>query len=130
MEINLFSLLMVFLSSALGSMGLGGGSLLMLYLLLFTELPQQQAQMLNLFLFLPTAAFAVLLHRKNKLLNTASLKQFLVPGIVGSIAGSLIGTLLDSAFLQKIFALFLLLMALRELLSLWKERQQKQPPQA
>ncbi|MBP1580771.1 MAG: sulfite exporter TauE/SafE family protein, partial [Oscillospiraceae bacterium] len=68
MEFNLHSLLLVFLASVLGSMGLGGGSLLLLYLMLFTDLPQAEAQAINLFLFLPTAAVAILLHKKNGLL--------------------------------------------------------------
>jgi len=126
MELNLFTYLMIFLTSALGSMGLGGGSLLMLYLLLLTDLPQQQAQILNLFLFLPTAALGVFLHRKNKLLDTASLKSFLLPGMVGSIFGAFLGSVLTGSLLRKVFAGFLLLMALKEFYSLWKEYRQKQ----
>lgn len=130
MEINIFSLLMIFLSSALGSMGLGGGSLLMLYLLFLTELPQQQAQMLNLFLFLPTAALGAFLHSKNKLLDLSALKKLLLPGIAGCIAGSFLGSALEGTLLRKLFAAFLLLMALKEFHSLWKEHQQKTPPKA
>ena len=130
MEINLFSLLMVFLSSALGSMGLGGGSLLMLYLLLLTELPQQDAQMLNLLLFLPTAASGAFLHYKNKLLDMPSLRKMLLPGIVGSLLGAFLGSTLEESLLRKVFAFFLLWMALKEFHSLWKERKQKQSPQA
>ena len=65
MELHFFSILAVYAASVLGAMGLGGGSLLMLYLLFFTDLPQQEAQALNLFLFLPTAALSAVLHRKN-----------------------------------------------------------------
>lgn len=130
MEIDLFSLLMVFLSSALGSMGLGGGSLLMLYLLLLTEMPQQDAQMLNLLLFLPTAALGAFLHRKNKLLDPPSLRKMLLPGMVGSLLGAFIGSILEDSFLQKLFSFFLLLMALKEFHALWKERKQKQRPEA
>ena len=126
MEISLFSLLMVFLCSVLGAMGLGGGSLLMLYLVLFTELPQPEAQALNLFLFLPTAALALFLHRKNGLFRASALKKLLPAGITGAILGSGLGSFLDASLLQKIFGLFLLCMALRELHTLWKERKTKQ----
>lgn len=130
MEPGFLSFLLVFLASALGSMGLGGGSLLMLYLVLFTQVPQEEAQALNLLLFLPTAALAVLLHRKNKLLRSDILKKYLPSGIVGSILGSFLCGSLQSDLLRKIFGLFLLLMGLQELRQLWKNRQQKLPPKA
>ena len=123
MELTFFSYLMIFLSSALGCMGLGGGSLLMLYLLLLTELSQQDAQMLNLLLFLPTAALGLFLHRKNNLLDMRSLKSLFFPGIVGCLIGAVLGNALEGNILQKIFALFLLTMALKEFYTLWKERQ-------
>lgn len=130
MEINFFSMLMIFLSSTLGAMGLGGGSLLMLYLLFFTELPQLEAQLLNLFLFLPTAAAAAFLHNKNQLLDKNLLKKMLLFGFVGSIIGSFLGSTLEEALLRKLFSAFLFWMSLREFHSLWKEGHQKNPPQA
>lgn len=128
MEFNLLSLLLVFLASVLGSMGLGGGSLLLLYLMLFTDLPQAEAQAINLFLFLPTAAVAILLHKKNGLLQGSVLKKWLPAGLLGAILGSLISSSLKSPLLRKIFGVFLLIMGLRELWALY--RQQKLPPQA
>ena len=128
MELNLFSLLAVFAVSILGAMGLGGGSLLMLYLLFFTELPQQEAQALNLLLFLPTAAVSAFLHRKNGLLQNETLKCLLPAGIIGSLSGAILSCWLPADFLKKIFGVFLLLMGGKELFSLYKE--QKLPPKA
>lgn len=128
MEINLFSFLMIFLTSLLAAMGLGGGSLLMLCLVFFTDLSQPEAQALNLFLFLPTAAIALFLHRKNNLLRSDLLRAILPPGILGALIGSFLSSRIESTFLRKIFGLFLLLMALREFRTLWKEKQQKTPP--
>lgn len=128
MEINLLSCLMIFFSSLLGAMGLGGGSLLMLCLVLFTDLPQGEAQALNLFLFLPTAAIALLLHYKHHLLRQDLLRSVLFPGIVGALIGSFFGSMTEADFLRKIFGIFLLLMAVRELKNLWNEKQQKTPP--
>ena len=128
MELTLFSLLAVFAVSVLGAMGLGGGSLLMLYLLFFTELPQQEAQALNLLLFLPTAAVSAFLHRKNGLLQSKTLKQLLPAGIIGSLCGAVLSGCLPSDFLKKIFGVFLLLMGGKELFSLYKG--QKLPPKA
>ena len=128
MEINLFSFLMIFLTSLLAAMGLGGGSLLMLCLVFFTDLSQPEAQALNLFLFLPTAAIALFLHRKHNLLRSNLLRAILLPGILGALIGSFFSSRIESTFLRKIFGIFLLLMALREFRTLWKEKQQKTPP--
>ncbi len=122
MELNFFSYLLVFLCSILGSMGLGGGSLLLLALVLFTDLPQGEAQALNLLLFLPTAAAATLLHRKNGLLQKNLLKQWLPLGLGAAVAGSLLQGFLPAELLRKIFGLYLLLSALRELWQLYQEK--------
>ena len=42
MELHFFSILAVYAASVLGAMGLGGGSLLMLYLLFFTDYPNRK----------------------------------------------------------------------------------------
>ncbi len=123
MEITLFTHLLVFLCSILGSMGLGGGSLLLLTLVLFTELPQGQAQALNLLLFLPTAATAAFLHRKNGLLQSKILKQWLPIAIIAAIAGSLLQSLLPADLLRRIFGAYLLISSLKELWQLYKEKQ-------
>ena len=55
MTFSLFSFAAVFLSSAVAAMGLGGGTILLLYLSFFSTLSQPQMQSLNLLLFLPVA---------------------------------------------------------------------------
>ena len=52
-QLSLFSLLAVFASSAVAAMGLGGGTVLLLYLSFFSALSQPQMQAVNLLLFLP-----------------------------------------------------------------------------
>lgn len=128
MELTFLTLFAVFAASVLGAMGLGGGSLLMLYLLFFTDLPQQEAQALNLLLFLPTAALSALLHRKNGLLQSQTLKKTLPAGIIGSLAGAITSLWLPAYLLKKLFGLFLLLMGMKELFAFWQE--QKLPPKA
>ena len=55
MELSVFSIAAVFLSSLVAAMGLGGGTVLLLYLSFFSTLSQPQMQSLNLLLFLPAA---------------------------------------------------------------------------
>ena len=67
-QLSLFSLLAVFASSAVAAMGLGGGTVLLLYLSFFSALSQPQMQAVNLLLFLPAAALSLFFHRKNGLI--------------------------------------------------------------
>ncbi len=123
MELNFFSYILVFFCSVLGSMGLGGGSLLLLALVLFTDIPQGEAQALNLLLFIPTAAIAAFLHSKNNLLKKDLLKQWLPISLAAAVAGSFIQSYISSEFLKKIFGLYLLISALKDLWQLYKEKQ-------
>ena len=70
MSFSLFSFAAVFLSSAVAAMGLGGGTVLLLYLSFFSTLSQPQMQSLNLLLFLPAAGLSLYFHTKNKLVCT------------------------------------------------------------
>ena len=65
MHASLFSFLAVFLASAAAAMGLGGGTVLLLYLSFFSSLGQVQMQAMNLLLFLPAAALSLYFHRTN-----------------------------------------------------------------
>ena len=95
-------------------MGLGGGTVLLLYLSFFSALSQPQMQAVNLLLFLPAAA----LSRKNGLIVPRVLLPCILGGVLGGIAGSLLSNLLEPELLRKAFGGFLLLIGLRELL-LW-----------
>ena len=57
------------LSGICASMGLGGGFVLLVYLTLFTQLSQLDAQLTNLVFFLPIAVLSVILHLKNQLIE-------------------------------------------------------------
>ena len=47
------------LSGIIGAMGLGGGAVLIIYLSVFTDMPQLKSQGINLLFFIPIAAAAV-----------------------------------------------------------------------
>lgn len=115
MEISLFSLAAVFLSSLVAAMGLGGGTVLLLYLSFFSSLSQPQMQSLNLLLFLPAAALSLFFHRKNGLIQFELLKPCIPGGIVGGVAGSFLANYLRPDLTRKAFAVFLLFIGIREL---------------
>lgn len=130
-QLSLFSLLAVFASSAIAAMGLGGGTVLLLYLSFFSTLSQPQMQAVNLLLFLPAAILSLFFHRKNGLIVPQVLLPCILGGSFGGIAGSLLSNLLEPDLLRKAFGVFLLLIGLRELLLCLKTlRKNFSPPKA
>ena len=102
MNFSLWNLLAVIVSAAVGAMGLGGGSVLILYLTLILNMQQVQAQ------GIPCAITAVVVYKKRNLLN----KQYLLPlifgGFVGVGGGMVLLQFLDTRYIRWIFAVFLL----------------------
>ena len=106
----------------LSGFGIGGGSLLMLYMTVLAGVEQKTAQGINLLYFLPTAAIALLLHVKNRFVSWRV-------AIPAAIAGCLVGALtawiaagLDSDLLRKCFGGFLLLVGAAELHAGFKQK--------
>lgn len=105
-----------FAAGLLGAMGLGGGSVLILYLTLWVGVPQIQAQGMNLVFFLPCAAAAVLLHSRRHQIDWRLWGRTAPIGVLGAWVGARIGTQMGGDFLRKGFAVFLLLFGCAELL--------------
>ena len=103
------------LSGAAGAMGLGGGTILLVYLTLFAGTPQLTAQGVNLLCFLPDAALSLPVHRRSGLIEPAVALPCALAGLLGAAAGSLLSGLIDAGLLRKGFALALLIAGLREL---------------
>ncbi len=103
------------LSGLTASLGLGGGFVLVIYLTAIANMQQMEAQGINLVFFIPIAILSLVLHVKNKLLD----KRPLLPSILGGILGVGIGfglsCLIGSAWLSKLFAIFILIIGIKEL---------------
>ena len=56
------NILVGMLTGATASMGLGGGFIQLVYLSVFTEIPQDIAQGINLLFFLPIALLSLVIH--------------------------------------------------------------------
>ena len=114
----LFSILIGVLAGIFCSMGFGGGTVLILYFVLFTGITQKNAQGINMLCFLPVAAASLFFHYRNKMINIKILPYILITGISGSITGAFISNLfIDSDMLRKVFAVFLLVIGVIELFS-------------
>ncbi len=104
------------LSGIISGMGIGGGTILIPSLVFFTSLNQQQAQGINLIVFIPVAIVALIIHVKEKSIDFKPAKWIIIGGIAGSIAGSLFALKMDPSSLRRYFGIFLLFIGIYELL--------------
>lgn len=100
----------------LSGLGVGGGSLLILWLTLVLEMDPLSARSINLLFFLPAALISSAVRIKQGNLNLKSLLPAILSGCISAIIFSIISTILDVQVLKKLFGIILLAAGLRELL--------------
>lgn len=103
-----------FFSGILGSMGLGGGTVLVVYLTYFRYMAQLKAQGINLVCFIPIATFAVIVYGRQKLTDRRVILPLIIYGILGAIAGFTILEMLPEGILGKLFGGFLIVLSVKE----------------
>ena len=103
-------------TGVLSGFGVGGGSLLLIYMTSFAGLAQNAAQGINLLYFLPTAAASLPAHFKNGYVEKRVLLPAVCAGLVCSALTAWAATALDVDILRKCFGGFLIVIGLRELL--------------
>ncbi len=99
----------------LSGLGIGGGTLLMVWMTAVMDLEQTVAQGINLLYFLPTAACALFLHAKNRLLSLKTIVPAAIAGSVCAVGAALLATAIDTGLLRRLFGGFLLLVGIKEL---------------
>jgi uncharacterized membrane protein YfcA len=112
----IISFIAAFLTGILASLGVGGGMLLIIYLTVFAGYDQLSAQGINLLYFIPIALLAVIIHTRNHLINWKPLVPSILVGIVGAVGGSIIARFIDKGVLRTIFAAFVLVIGVKEIL--------------
>ena len=111
-------ILAVAVATALGflaGLGVGGGSLLILWLTLVLDMVHPQARILNLLFFIPSAVIASLFRWKQGSLALRKVLPAIVAGCISAAVFSLVSQSLDMTVLKKLFGGLLLLTGLREL---------------
>lgn len=99
----------------LSGLGVGGGSLLILWLTLVLHMDTTVARTLNLMFFIPCALIATVLRIKKQ---EISIKKLLFPTLAGCISAVIfviVGEKMDTAQLKKLFGVLLIYTGLREL---------------
>ena len=112
---NIAALLAGLFSGILGSMGLGGGAVLIIYLALFTDTPQLKAQGINLLFFIPIAAVSVLVYAFKKEIKWKLTLNAALFGVLGTIAGNLCTSAVGGEITAKIFGGLLILLGIKEI---------------
>lgn len=107
-----------FLAGFLGGMGMGGGTVLIPALTIILGVGQHVAQATNLISFLPMAAFSLGVHKKQGLLKTEGLWDIVIPAVITSVIGGLAALLLAGEVLKRMFGLFLIALAVKQLTAL------------
>ena len=100
----------------LSGFGVGGGTLLLVYLTAFAGVDQHQAQGVNLLYFLPAALLALPAHVKNGYIRRAALLPAFGAGLFCAGLGAWLATGLEVALLRRLFGGFLVAVGVGELL--------------
>ena len=111
----LFPLLIGAILGFLAGMGVGGGSLLLLWLTQVVTIPQQQARILNLLFYLPAALTATLFRGKKEGIQAEITIPALVAGCCAAVITSLLSRGLDLEIMKKLLGGLLILTGLREI---------------
>lgn len=104
------------LTGILSGFGIGGGTILILYLTIILNIPQQIASGTNLLYFIVCAPAALISHIKNKLVDKKAFILCTISGVPICILASFIADKIPIDILKRIFGVFLLYVGFKELL--------------
>ena len=110
------NLLIATLLGFLTGLGIGGGSLLILWLTFALGMDPQTARSVNLLFFIPSALVATIFRTRSGKLKFTPLIPAIVSGCISAALFSYLSTLLNIVVLQKLFGMILLVAGIREIL--------------
>ena len=99
----------------LSGVGVGGGSLLILWLTLVLGMDHSAARGINLLFFLPAAGIACCFRLRQGAVRLQAVFPAILAGCLAAAVFSWIGTLLDLTLIKKLFGVLLIATGLREL---------------
>lgn len=99
----------------LSGLGVGGGSLLILWLTIVLKMDPLSARSINLLFFLPAALISSAIRIKSGNLKIKTLLPAILSGCISAAIFSMISAKLDVQILKKLFGIILLAAGLREL---------------
>ena len=102
-------------TGVLSGFGVGGGTLLLVYMTAFAGVEQRLAQGINLLYFLPAGLMALPAHVKNGYIEKPALIPAIGAGLACAVLSAWAATAMDVALLRKCFGAFLIVIGLMEL---------------
>lgn len=102
------------LCGILSGFGIGGGSLLMVWLTAVVAMDQKTAQGINLLYFLPTSLGALIFHIKNNMICWKAVIPAALCGCVTAALAAWLASSMDVSLLRKLFGGFLLVVGVME----------------
>ena len=90
---------------------MGGGTLLIPFLTIFSGIEQHQAQLYNLTAFIPMAAVSLIIHGKNGLIKKDGLLTIILPALIFAVAASFFASFASGDVLKRIFGGFLIVVS-------------------
>lgn len=112
---NIWNVVIGVATGIISGFGIGGGSILVLYLTVIMGVSQYAAGGINLLYFIGCAPAALVGHIKNKLVEWRTVLWCTIAGISVAIPTSLLTDELNSGWLRRLFGLLLLYVGIKEL---------------
>ena len=100
----------------LSGAGVGGGTVLLIYLTAIAGMEQHLAQGINLLYFLSTAITALPCHIKNGFVDKKTAIPAILAGMAAAVCSSMAASALEASVLRRIFGGYLIYVGLRELM--------------
>ena len=102
-------------TGVLSGFGVGGGTLLLVYVTAFAGVDQHLAQGINLLYFLPAGLMALPAHMKNGYIEKPALAPAIGAGLICAALAAWAATAMEVSLLRKFFGAFLIAVGLMEL---------------
>lgn len=99
----------------LAGLGVGGGSLLIIWLTLIVGLEHSAARAINLLFFIPTAIIASFFRWKQGKLDFKTVLPAILGGCISAACFSILSKQIDISLLKKLFGVLLLVTGAKEL---------------
>lgn len=109
------------ISGIVASLGMGGGTILILLLTLINKMEQHLVQGTNLLFFIPTSIVSIYINVKNKKIDYKISRIIIIFGIFGAIIGSVLSFKINSKILKKYFGIFLIIISIFEIYSFFTQ---------
>lgn len=99
----------------LSGLGVGGGSLLMLWLTLVLDISYVAAKGINLLFFIPAAIIVSFFRKKQGALSVKTVMPGIISGCISAAGFAILSKHIETDTIQKLFGILMLLTGIREI---------------